>query len=322
MNSLCLSGSYVAAGGSAPAAPGRRPLAAKGVTQAFGSRRARGEEQPVLPAIPADGCRKGADPGTMHARWEARVLATLKGQTDMGESGGASVNSVKVSAHYTGGKGEAYASGDYWSDLGHPSSGFEADFFAPYVHPSHRVLDFGCGNGGLMNALRCRVASIEGLEVNPAAAQRGRDAGFTIYDGIGSIPAGKRYDRILSNHVLEHIRDVCSTLEALQQHLAPEGRFVFKLPIDDFRDRRQRNWTEADVDHHLQTWTPRLFGNVLKESGLAPVEMRVISSAIHPRVFFLKSVGLHRLAFRLLAILGRRRQLFVMARRLAESAAS
>lgn len=236
--------------------------------------------------------------------------------------GGASVNSVKVSAHYTGGEGEAYASGDYWSNLGHPSFRFEADFFAPYVQASHRVLDFGCGNGGLMNALRGRVASIEGLEVNAAAARRGREAGFTIYDSIGSIPAGKTYDRILSNHVLEHIRDVCSTLEALRQHLAPDGRFVFKLPIDDFRERRQRSWSDTDGDHHLQTWTPRLFGNVLKESGLAPVEIRVISLAIDPRVFFLEAVGLHRLTFRLIAILRRRRQLFVMARHSGEAAAS
>jgi SAM-dependent methyltransferase len=176
-------------------------------------------------------------------------------------------------------------------------------------------LDFGCGNSGLMNALRHRVAAIEGLEVNPAAAGRGRNAGFTVYDAIGSIPPGRTYDRILSNHVLEHIRDVCSTLEALRRHLAPGGRFVFKLPIDDVRDRRQRNWSETDVDHHLQTWTPRLFGNVLKEAGLAAVEMRVVSSAIDPRVFFLERFGLHRLAFRLIAVLGRRRQLFVLARR-------
>ena len=119
-------------------------------------------------------------------------------------------------AHYTGGAYEAYASGDaYWSNLEHPSFRFEADVFAPYLEPSHRVLDFGCGNSGLMNALRHRVAAIEGLEVNPAAAQRGRDAGFTVYDAIGSIPPGKTYDRIISNHVLEHVRDVCGTLESL-----------------------------------------------------------------------------------------------------------
>lgn len=239
----------------------------------------------------------------------------------MDGSSGAGINSVKVSAHYAGGQGEAYASGEYWSNLDHPSFRFEADFFAPYVDPSHSVLDFGCGNGGLMNALRARVASIEGLEVNQAAARTGREAGFTVYDGIGSIPAEKTYDRILSNHVLEHIRDVCTTLEALRRHLAPHGRFVFKLPIDDFRERWQRSWSETDVDFHLQTWTPRLFGNVLKESGLAPIEIRVISSAIDPRVFFLRSVGLDRLAFRLIAILKRRRQLFVMARHAGQGAA-
>lgn len=234
-----------------------------------------------------------------------------------------SANSVKVSAHYTGGAYEAYASGDdYWSNLEHPSFRFEADVFAPYLEPSHRVLDFGCGNSGLMNALRHRVAAIEGLEVNPAAAQRGRDAGFTVYDAIGSIPPGKAYDRIISNHVLEHVRDVCGTLEILRQHLAPDGRFVFKLPIDDFRERWQRGWSEADVDCHLQTWTPRLFGNVLKEAGLAPVDIRVVSAAIDPRVFFLEAVGLHRLAFRLIAILKRRRQLFVLARHAEGGAAS
>ena len=54
-----------------------------------------------------------------------------------------------------------------------------------------------------------------------------------VYASLDDLPLRPTYDVIMSNHVLEHVRDVCGTLERLRQWLKPGGRIVLKLPIDD-----------------------------------------------------------------------------------------
>ncbi len=99
------------------------------------------------------------------------------------------------------------------------------------------------------------------------ARELARGFRFPIYESLGAIPAGKQYGVIVSNHVLEHVPDVVDVLYRLRRHLVPGGLFVTKLPIDDIRESLQRTWSKDDVDRHFYTWTPRLFANVLFESG-------------------------------------------------------
>ena len=175
------------------------------------------------------------------------------------------------------------------------------------------LLDFGCGNGGILRLAARAVARAEGVEVNPAAARLARQQGLIVYPSAEALPTAPTYDVIMSNHVLEHVRDVCGTLDRLRQCLKPGGRLVVKLPIDDARAAYQRTWTRDDSDHHLQTWTPRLFANVLFEAGFDVKECRVITSAWHPKLFRFARLGLTPFLFWLLAVIKRRRQLFAVA---------
>lgn len=202
----------------------------------------------------------------------------------------------EVSSHYLGEAGEEYtrqrlrnpAPSKYKMALPH---------FAPYLEPSQTVLDFGCGAGGLLALVEPRVAHADGLEVNPAAAELARErTGCRVFASLDELPPDQTYDLILSNHVLEHIRDVCSTLERLRPHLRPGGRFVTMLPINDYRDSYHRGWSHEDVDRHLQTWPPRLFANVLYESGYEVEECRVIYSRWAPSLEPFARLGLARLA--------------------------
>jgi SAM-dependent methyltransferase len=222
-----------------------------------------------------------------------------------------SSSSLAPSAHYTEARGAAYV-GSRQSNPDSLGYALNFAFFKPYLKPSDRVLDFGCGNGGMLRHLRAQVAEVEGLEVNPAAAELARATGFRVYPGLADIPADRLYDVILSNHVLEHVRDVAGTLEMIRAHLRPGGLFVTKLPVDDWRAGHQQTWSDRDIDHHLHTWTPRLFANVLRESGYEVREVRVVTSAWHPRLFPLVKFGLGNAAFRLLAWAKRRRQLFAV----------
>lgn len=218
-----------------------------------------------------------------------------------------------VSAHYQGERGVRYQ-GYHQAVPNHAGYALNLRYFEPYLKPTDVVLDFGCGNGGMLRLLQQRVARADGLEVNPAAAALARESGACIYDALDALPTTPTYDVVVSNHVLEHVRDVSGTLERLRQVIKPGGLFVTKLPLDDFRDPHQRRWDRDDIDHHLHTWTPRLFGNVLYEAGYEVETCRVVTSAWHPRLFSLLKWGLAPVAFWLLAVLKRRRQLLAVGR--------
>ena len=193
----------------------------------------------------------------------------------------------------------------YWLNL---------EYFRPYLKKTDVVLDFGCGNGGMLRLLGEVVAEVEGLEVNPHAAAVARGFGQKVYGGIDELPQTPRYDAVVSNHVLEHVRDVPGTLERVRRCVRPNGLLLLKLPLEDWRSADSRHWSASDVDHHLQTWTPRLIGNVLYEAGYEVEEARVVTSAWDPRLFPLVKVGLGKLAFWALAVWKKRRQLFVVGR--------
>ena len=218
---------------------------------------------------------------------------------------------TSISSHYLHEKGREYfrarQAAFNWKGLR-----TNAKRLLPYLSPADTVLDFGCGPGGLLRLLKEHVTRIDGVEVNPSAAAVARESGCQVFAKIEEIPADCTYDAIVTSHVLEHVRDVCTTLETLRSSLRRGGRLVAVLPIDDFRARYQRRWDRNDMDHHLATWTPRLFANVLFESGFEVSECRVVTSAWHPRLFPLMLPGLNRIVCWATAVALRRRQLLAV----------
>lgn len=218
-----------------------------------------------------------------------------------------------VSDHYRDISGSHYFE-HHQSDSQNLGYEFDAAYFKPYLKPTDIVLDFGCGNGGIMLLLKEEVKQIDGLEVNPAAIERVRSLGLTVFSSLSELPEEPVYDVVLSNHVLEHVRDVSTTLERVRKSMKPGGSLLLKLPLEDWRSRDQQKWSKDDIDHHLQTWTPKLAANVLYESGFEVENAKVITSAWHPKLFSLNKIGLAKVAFWALAVLKKRRQLFVVGR--------
>jgi 2-polyprenyl-3-methyl-5-hydroxy-6-metoxy-1,4-benzoquinol methylase len=218
-----------------------------------------------------------------------------------------------VSKHYKGDLGRAYVAARQY-DAHHPGFGLNFDYFRKYIDPSSRVLDFGCGNGGMLPHIARAAASVEAVEVNPVARDLAKGFEFPVYESIDAIPAGKQYDVIVSNHVLEHVPNVIEVLSQLRRHLVPGGLFITKLPIDDIRESLQRSWSKEDVDRHFYTWTPRLFANVLFEGGYEVQSIEIITSAWNRRFFPLIKLGLAKPAFWCLATILNRRQLLAVAR--------
>lgn len=98
-----------------------------------------------------------------------------------------------------------------------------------------RILDVGCGYGGLGRNLRARgVAQVFGVEINPDAGSQlaGVYADYWIGDVEQvNLPDGiEDFDCIVFADVLEHLRDPWGTLTRYLQRLKPGGYVVASIP--------------------------------------------------------------------------------------------
>jgi SAM-dependent methyltransferase len=181
------------------------------------------------------------------------------------------------------------------------------------VRPKDTVIDFGCGSGALLDLLP--AGRKLGVEVSEQARQLARSRGYEVYTSSAELPA-EIADVVISNHALEHTLHPRAELAELHRSLRPGGTFVLWLPLDDWRVQRSPS-PDLDKDHHLYTWTPRLIGNLLRESSFNVGSAKVVSDAWPPRRAYSLYQALPRPLFRGLsffsAVALRRRQLHVVA---------
>lgn len=103
-----------------------------------------------------------------------------------------------------------------------------------------RVLDVGCATGYLAAELSRRGCTVDGIEVDPAAAQQARAHCREVIVGdleapsthaaVETMLAGTRPDIIICADVLEHLRDPWTVLAWLRTLLSPDGRAVISVP--------------------------------------------------------------------------------------------
>jgi O-antigen biosynthesis protein len=142
-----------------------------------------------------------------------------------------------------------------------------------------RVLDVGCGAGGVGRGIRDRADTLTGIEPDPEAAHEARDAydlvlvGFAE-DWIGE--AGGPFDTFLLYDVLEHVVDPVTLLRLLRSHAAPGALIHVSVPnarhYSLVRDLVFRGtfgyaqWGHRD-NTHLRWFTRRDLAAVLEETG-------------------------------------------------------
>lgn len=158
---------------------------------------------------------------------------------------------------------------DWQKDCGAFSAVADMFKFAPYVHPSDRVLDFGCGGGYLLNNLRC--AEKVGVEINPAAQRVARQFGITIYESVEQVP-DHSVDVVISHHALEHVECPLDVLRGLLPKLVRGGKVVFVVP----HQKPDEAYAENDINQHLYTWNPMTLGNLLKAAGYSDIQVDVL----------------------------------------------
>jgi SAM-dependent methyltransferase len=169
--------------------------------------------------------------------------------------------------------------------VGETGAALEKWKFSPFLSPSDSVLEFGCGGAYLLCALTCRERW--GIDINPAArleAQKSVNAVRTVND----LPEEMRFDKIISNHALEHVETPITELRALRERLSPQGRLIFVVPSETWR--MHKHFDPLNKNQHLHTWTPLLLGNLLVRAGFRVERTELLCNRWPPRATFLMRI--------------------------------
>jgi len=101
-----------------------------------------------------------------------------------------------------------------------------------HVTRHSRVLDLGCGRGGVVEVLWRDVELAAGLDPDSPSLTEHRAQGMPVIRGVGEqMPfVDESFDLIVCLWVLEHLKDPIQAFREVFRVLRPRGHFVFVTP--------------------------------------------------------------------------------------------
>lgn len=101
-----------------------------------------------------------------------------------------------------------------------------------HLTPESRVLDLGCGRGGVVELIWRDVKLVAGLDPDSPSLSEHRALGMPVIQGVGErLPfVDGSFDLVICLWVLEHLRDPVVMLREVRRVLRPGGRFIFVTP--------------------------------------------------------------------------------------------
>jgi SAM-dependent methyltransferase len=158
------------------------------------------------------------------------------------------------------------------------------------VTADSRVLDLGCGRGGVVELLWRDVKLAAGLDPDRPSLTEHRAPGMPVIRGVGeSLPFTREsFDVVVCLWVLEHLKEPLRTLGEVKRVLRPGGHFIFVTP--NIRNPvmllNRMGKTLPALQRRL---VPRFYGRV--EADTFPVQYRANTvAAIRAQA---ESAGLH-----------------------------
>lgn len=169
-------------------------------------------------------------------------------------------------------------------------AGFVADAGATVVEmlaprPGETVLDLGCGDGALTEALVGAGARVIGVDASAemVAAARARGLDARVMDGA-NLTFVETFDAVFSNAALHWMRDLAPVIAGVERALAPGGRFVGEMGgegnvatiVQALREAAARRGIDG---RRADPWTfpsPSDFDALLTAAGLEVERLRLV----------------------------------------------
>ncbi len=146
------------------------------------------------------------------------------------------------------------------------------------VGPGARVLDVGCGVGGLLYRLAQRGLRCAGIEAHPEHARVARErTGAEIYTGMFEEVAPRlqpeQFHAVVFRHVLEHMASPTQALEQARRLLREGGLVVVECPNVMHPDLSFSRYFNIG---HPYNFSPKTMELLLRKCAFAPVEVREV----------------------------------------------
>lgn len=149
-----------------------------------------------------------------------------------------------------------------------------AILFEDVVTPTSTALDFGCGNGGVLQSLA--VKRRIGIEISELAAAEAAQCLDEVHERLDEV-ADESVDVVISCHALEHVDAPADVVREMHRILRPGGLVRILVPCDmPLLISSQRRWSTNDPDMHLFGWTPQTLGNLVHIGGFREIDAEMI----------------------------------------------
>jgi len=139
--------------------------------------------------------------------------------------------------------------------------------------PLISILDFGCGNGEMLEILKTVVPNVMGLEPDAGARDQAEKRGFKVVGSINDLLSTKlTFDVITLFHVIEHIYEPLKLLFEIKALLNPGGKIIIETPnsqdvlITLYESNSFRDFTYWS--HHPYLYSNLSLGMLVESAGL------------------------------------------------------
>lgn len=146
------------------------------------------------------------------------------------------------------------------------------------------ILDIGCSNGGLLQALRqVGYANVMGVDPSPVCVRTAeRLYGIQVLTGtLSSLPPGfGRYDLVILGAVLEHVCDLRTALAQTRSLLKPNGLLYVEVPdVTRFASSPDAPFQEFSVEH-VNYFSVGSLQNLLSAAGFEMIKSSQTSTML------------------------------------------
>jgi SAM-dependent methyltransferase len=179
---------------------------------------------------------------------------------------------------------DLYRQGDFHRLLTAPGlARGEFKRIAALVCPGERVLDVGCGEGGLAKHLL--HANYVGLEPNFSAVAGGADVRNETLAQHATTHPGE-YDVVCAFHVIEHVPDPLEFARDLIHCVRSAGRLCIAVPGRFSPITDIPNFVFNAPPHHLSWWTEEALQALAKRVGLLVEAVETVPYCSHDSIIY------------------------------------
>ena len=179
---------------------------------------------------------------------------------------------------------DLYQGGDFttfWLLRGSPEANSGAS--RKSIRPREKVLDAGCGEGGLARHLP--HATYVGLDPNFSAIE----PQFDVRNETAAVHGAshpEEYDAVCAFHVIEHVSDPIGFARDLVKCVKPGGRLFIAVPGWPSPITDIPNFVFNAPPHHLSWWNERALRALADRLGLVVETVEAVPFASHDSIIY------------------------------------